>query len=392
MRENAERILPSPTRQPLPKRGAVVSGTRPRRVGVIGAGLISQAMHLPHLALLRDRFELAVVADPSRTVRERVGDRFGIPRAGRDRIGGHRPPGLEGVVVGTPNATHASIVLEALAAGLDVFVEKPLAISLEDVDAIVEAQRASGRVVQVGYNNRFDRSYERLVSELPASADGLRYVSVLMHDPEFGPYFGAEDLARGSDVPADVIEQTRADEAAQVKQAVGVDDDGLDRGVLGRLPRQPDPPGQHGARDARADGRAAAAGRHRRRRLGRRPGACRVGAALERRPLGQRVDPAPRHARVRGVDPALLRRRGADARDPVAVAAPVAERLLGHDGRRRRQADGPVRVVRGGLPARARALPPVHARRRGVPDAAGPGADRPGRPDRDVPQARDRSS
>ena len=113
-----------------------------RKVGVIGAGLISQAMHLPHLALLRDRFELAVVADPSRTVRERVGDRFGIPARVATASEAIAHPGLHGVVVGTPNATHASIVLEALAAGLDVFVEKPLAISLEDVDAIVEAQRS----------------------------------------------------------------------------------------------------------------------------------------------------------------------------------------------------------------------------------------------------------
>jgi predicted dehydrogenase len=105
-----------------------------------------------------------------------------------------------------------------------VFVEKPLAITLEDVDAIVEAQRSAERVVQVGYNNRFDRSYARLVQELPESIEALRYVSVLMHDPEFGPYFGPEDLARGSDIPGEVIEQGRAEEAAQVKQAVGVDD------------------------------------------------------------------------------------------------------------------------------------------------------------------------
>ena len=57
-------------------------------------------------------------------------------------------------------------------------------------------------MVQVGYNGRFDRSYERLVSELPDSVAGLRYISVLVHDPEFGPYFGDEDLARGGDVPA----------------------------------------------------------------------------------------------------------------------------------------------------------------------------------------------
>ena len=63
-----------------------------------------------------------------------------------------------------------------------------------------------------------------------------------MHDPEFGPYFGAEDLARGADVPAEVIEQTRADEAAQVKQAVGVDDEAamvaFSGGFLGSLIHQ----------------------------------------------------------------------------------------------------------------------------------------------------------
>ena len=151
-------------------------------------------------------------------------------------------PGLHAVVVATPNATHAAIVLEALAAGLDVFVEKPLAITLEDVDAIVEAQRSSERVVQVGYNNRFDRSYARFVEELPGSVEGLRYLSVLMHDPEFGPYFGTEDLARGSDIPGEVIDQTRADEAAQVKQAVGVDDEAsvaaFSGGFLGSLIHQ----------------------------------------------------------------------------------------------------------------------------------------------------------
>jgi hypothetical protein len=213
-----------------------------RRVGVIGAGLISQAMHLPHLALLRDRFELAVVADPSRAVREWVGDRFGIPRRVETASEAISEPGLHGVVVATPNATHATIVLEALAAGLDVFVEKPLAITLEDVDAIIEAQRTSERVAQVGYNNRFDRSYARLVDELPGSVEGLRYVSVLMHDPEFGPYFGPDDLARGSDVPAEVIEETRAAEAAQVKQVAGVDDEAsvvaFSGGFLGSLIHQ----------------------------------------------------------------------------------------------------------------------------------------------------------
>ena len=48
------------------------------RVGLIGGGLVAQAEHLPYLSSLRDRFSLAALAEPSRTVREALGDRYGI--------------------------------------------------------------------------------------------------------------------------------------------------------------------------------------------------------------------------------------------------------------------------------------------------------------------------
>ncbi len=142
-----------------------------KRVAMIGAGLIGQAMHLPHLTLLRDRFDVAVIADPSRTVRERVGDRFGIPVRVASAAEAIAQPGLDAVVIASPNAAHAATVLDALAAGLHVLVEKPLAITLEDVDAVVAARDSAGKVVQVAYNNRYDLAYERLVSELPDSTD-----------------------------------------------------------------------------------------------------------------------------------------------------------------------------------------------------------------------------
>jgi predicted dehydrogenase len=178
-------------------------------------------MHIPNLVRDRDRFELAVIGDPSRVVREGVGDRFGIPARVATAEEVILTPGLDAVMVASPNAAHASTVLAALDHGLHVFVEKPLAITLEDIDRIIDAEGSSGRVVQVGYQNRFDPAYERLVAELPDSTADLRYVSVLVHDPESDPYFSDDDLVRGSDIPADVIEQTRAAEAVQVQQAVG---------------------------------------------------------------------------------------------------------------------------------------------------------------------------
>jgi len=58
---------------------------------------------------------------------------------------------VQAVVVATPAPTHASLVLEALAAGKDVFVEKPLALTLEDALAIQTAASRSDRLLMVGH-------------------------------------------------------------------------------------------------------------------------------------------------------------------------------------------------------------------------------------------------
>ncbi len=49
------------------------------RIGVIGCGMVAQAEHLPYLSELHERFEIVAIADPSRTVREAVAARYGIP-------------------------------------------------------------------------------------------------------------------------------------------------------------------------------------------------------------------------------------------------------------------------------------------------------------------------
>ncbi len=191
------------------------------RVGVVGGGLIAQAMHLPYLAEKRDRFAIAALAEPSRTVREALGARYGISGLYEDyrMLLGE----VDALVVCSPAGTHAEIVLAGLDAGLHVFVEKPMCITLRDADAIVAARHRAGRVVQVGTMKRHDPAYERMLAELPDSAETLRYVSVLVNDPEFEPYFGSE-IVRGADVPRELIDATRRGEADQVEEAVGSGD------------------------------------------------------------------------------------------------------------------------------------------------------------------------
>jgi len=191
------------------------------RIGVVGGGLVAQAMHIPNLAARPDRFQLVGLAEPSETVRSALGARYGIGGLYPDHRALLEAGGLDAVLIASPAGTHAEVVLAALDAGLHVLVEKPMCITLADADAIVTARDRASRVVQVGTMKRFDPGVEHMRAELPRSAAELRYVSVVVNDPEFVPFFEPEDIVRGPDVPQSVIAATREAEADQVEAAVG---------------------------------------------------------------------------------------------------------------------------------------------------------------------------
>jgi predicted dehydrogenase len=191
------------------------------RTGVVGGGMIAQAMHLPHLNELQDRFAITALAEPSATVRDALCARFGIAGAYSDWRAMLAEAPLDAVLIAAPAATHVEIVLAALESGLHVFCEKPLAITVADIDRIIEAGDRAGRVVQVGYMKRHDPAFQRALEEMPESADALRYVNIVVNDPEWVPYFLPGDIVRGADVPAEVIEATRRAESEQVEEAVG---------------------------------------------------------------------------------------------------------------------------------------------------------------------------
>jgi predicted dehydrogenase len=193
------------------------------RIGVVGGGLVAQAMHLHYLAHMRDRFDLVAVADPSAIVRDSLQDLYSLESTHADHNGLFEGTALDAVVICCPAQAHAEVALDALDRGLHVFVEKPMCITPADADRIVEAQQSTGSVVQVGYMKRFDRAWERMLDGMPDSAESLRYVSVVVHDPEFDPFFEPGEIARGSDLPAAVLEAGREQLKAQVKEAVGAD-------------------------------------------------------------------------------------------------------------------------------------------------------------------------
>lgn len=188
----------------------------------MGGGLITQVAHLPALVGLDDRFRVVALADPSPRVRAALGARYAIPRVVADHealLDG----GPDALLVCSPSATHAAVVLDALAAGLHVLVEKPLCITMGDADAIVAAARRSGRIVQVGYMKRFDPAFELLLGELPAAAD-LRLITTTTVDPAIGERLRPVGFVAPDDVGAEERGRVARATAAQVAEAVGSDD------------------------------------------------------------------------------------------------------------------------------------------------------------------------
>lgn len=191
------------------------------RLGVVGGGLIAQAVHLPNLARLGDRFEVCALADPSERVRERLSARYGLRPYADWRELVEREE-LDAVLVCSPHATHAEVVLAALEAGLHVFVEKPLCIDPADAQRIADECAGRRRVVQVGYMKRFDPGFEALLSDLPG-LDGLRYVDVVTYDPWLArePFVDVASLIAADDVPVDERQRIERLQVEQVEAVVG---------------------------------------------------------------------------------------------------------------------------------------------------------------------------
>lgn len=129
------------------------------RVGVIGTGAIAQIAHLPILAA-REDVELAGVMAKHLENAKRAKERYAFDHAAEtleELIG----LGLDCAFVLSPKTVHPEQVKELLNAGLNVFCEKPLAMTLREADEMAELSTKTGKTLMVGFNRRFAPVYRK---------------------------------------------------------------------------------------------------------------------------------------------------------------------------------------------------------------------------------------
>lgn len=156
--------------QPQGKQAVSAGTPRAPGVSVIGAGNYAGAVLVP--AFKQAGANLRQIASSGGVTSVHLGRKFGFQQATTDTAALLADTGTDAVVVATRHDTHADYVLRALAAGKHVFVEKPLALTLPDLDRIATAAQANpGKLVMVGFNRRFAPQVQK-IKALLAGATG----------------------------------------------------------------------------------------------------------------------------------------------------------------------------------------------------------------------------
>jgi predicted dehydrogenase len=139
------------------------------RLGVVGTGIVA-ALHLD-AARATPGVRVAAVCDVHAEAARRSAAQAGATAYADHRDMLAREP-LDGVGVTAPHALHAEMTVAAAAAGVHVLVEKPMATSVADCTAMIDACAAAGVVLAVGHVVRFDGTARRVEHELRAGPLG----------------------------------------------------------------------------------------------------------------------------------------------------------------------------------------------------------------------------
>lgn len=152
-----------------------VDATRKLKIGIIGTGWIAEA-HIQSYKRMPD-VEIVAGADLIPGKAEKFFTRYGVEgvRLYPDHKSMLANEQLDAVSVCTYNMTHAECTIDALNAGVNVLLEKPMAVTTEEAVEIIRAERKSGKVLSIGFQPRLDENMQMIKKIVQSGALGEVY-------------------------------------------------------------------------------------------------------------------------------------------------------------------------------------------------------------------------
>lgn len=157
--------------------------TRPK-LGFLGVGWIGR--HRMEAMLATGAVEAAAISDPSPEMVAEA-QKLAPEAAVVDSLGAMLALGLDGVVIASPSALHASQSIEALEAGCAVFCQKPLGRSAAEARAVVDAARRADRLLSVDFSYRFTAGMQQIAPLVRDGALGHVHAIDLTFHNAYGP-------------------------------------------------------------------------------------------------------------------------------------------------------------------------------------------------------------
>ena len=158
--------------------------SRKINLAVIGTGRMG-SVHVANIVNKVPEANLVAICDIRLDVAQAVADRWGITRVVQDYHELLADETIEAVLIATTTSTHAEVIKDCAKAGKHIFCEKPIALDLARIDEALEAVELAGVKLQVGFNRRFDKNFQR-VKEIVQSGELGRpcMLKITNRDPE----------------------------------------------------------------------------------------------------------------------------------------------------------------------------------------------------------------
>lgn len=147
----------------------------PIRIGMVGCGYWGPNLLRNLAALDEEKARVRVVADASKERRAFVSKTYPNIATIESAEAVFRDPEIDAVVIATPAATHAALTKQALEAGKDVFVEKPLALTTGEAVDLTRTAEKGGRTLMVGHTFLFNGAVRDLKRRIDAGELGRVY-------------------------------------------------------------------------------------------------------------------------------------------------------------------------------------------------------------------------
>jgi predicted dehydrogenase len=173
------------------------------KICMVGAGRVGK-QHSRSITRHVPGAQVVALVDPADQIREETGAEFGIEARFQSLEEAMDKVPFDALVITTPTPTHLPLSLLAANHGKHIFLEKPMALDLQECDQIIEDARKNGVLLQLGFMRRFDPEFSAAAKRIQAGEIGQpMMVKSLTHGPGLPPPW-ARDLRTSNGMLAEV--------------------------------------------------------------------------------------------------------------------------------------------------------------------------------------------